>query len=339
MKKTLITGISGQDAAYLAKLLLKDGHHVVGGLRRGAERSLWRLNHLNIHESVEIIDFELTEISEIHNIVKKYKFDYIYNLAAMSFVGTSFNQPISTANTNYIGVLNILESIKMNDLQTKFYQASTSEMFGKVVEIPQKETTPFYPRSPYGVSKLAAHEATKNYRESYNMFACSGILFNHESPLRGREFVTQKIVLGLAAIANGQSSLIKLGNLEAKRDWGHASDYVKAMKLIIENVKPEDYVVASGSLNSVRDFVNMAASFFNIPIEWKGINEDEVGIDTNTGKKIIEVSKEFFRPAEVEILLGDSSKIEKELKWKREFTFENLVEDMCNNATNFGKIN
>ena len=339
MKKTLITGISGQDAAYLAKILLEDNHKVVGGLRRGAERSLWRLNYLNICDDVEIIDFELTELSEIHQTLRQYNFDYVYNLAAMSFVGSSFNQPISTANTNYLGALNILESIRMNEHDTKFYQASTSEMFGKVIEMPQKESTPFYPRSPYGVSKLAAHEATKNYRESYGMHACSGILFNHESPLRGKEFVTQKIILGLNSISNGRSSILKLGNLEAKRDWGHASDYVEAMKLILENDVPQDYVVASGALKSVREFVEIASTYFGFKIEWEGSGVNEVGIDSNSGKKIIEVSKEFFRPAEVDILLGDPSKIENELKWKRKFTFEGLVEDMCQNANNFGNVN
>ena len=215
MKKTLITGISGQDAAYLAKILLEDNHKVVGGLRRGAERSLWRLNHLNICDDVEIIDFELTELSEIHQTLRQYNFDYVYNLAAMSFVGSSFNQPISTANTNYLGALNILESIRMNEHDTKFYQASTSEMFGKVIEMPQKESTPFYQEVLMVFQSLPPMKLQK-ITESYGMHACSGILFNHESPLRGKEFVTQKIILGLNSISNGRSSILKLGNLEAK---------------------------------------------------------------------------------------------------------------------------
>ena len=337
MKKTLITGISGQDSAYLSKLLLEDGHHVVGGLRRGAERSLWRLKQLGIENDVEVIDFELTELSEIYQLLRKYKFDYIYNLAAMSFVGTSFNQPISTANANYIGALNILESIRITNKETRFYQASTSEMFGKVQTMPQTESTPFYPRSPYGVSKLAAHWATVNYRESFDLFACSGILFNHESPLRGAEFVTQKIILGLNNIKKGSQKILSLGNLDAKRDWGHASDFVSAMKLIIENKSPNDYVVATGNLHSVKEFVEIAARYFDFSIVWTGDKENEVGIYQKNGKKIIEISKEFYIPAEVDILLGDPTKVEKELGWKRKFTFEDLVEDMCSKAEAFGK--
>tara|TARA_X000000950_G_scaffold177861_1_gene215846 strand:+ start:1803 stop:2816 length:1014 start_codon:yes stop_codon:yes gene_type:complete len=337
MKKTLITGISGQDSAYLSKLLLEDGHHVVGGLRRGAERSLWRLKQLGIDNDIEVLDFELTELSEIYQILRKYKFDYVYNLAAMSFVGTSFSQPISTANANYIGALNILESIRITNNETRFYQASTSEMFGKVQAMPQTESTPFYPRSPYGVSKLAAHWATVNYRESFDLFACSGILFNHESPLRGAEFVTQKIILGLNNIKKGNQEMLSLGNLDAKRDWGHASDFVNAMKLIIENNSPNDYVVATGSLHSVREFVEIAAKYFGFSVAWNGDKENEVGIDQNTGKKIVKVSTEFYRPAEVDALLGDPKKAEDELGWKREYTFENLVEDMCSKAEFFGK--
>ena len=336
MKKTLITGISGQDAAYLSRTLLDDNHHVVGGLRRGAERSLWRLRHLGIENDIEIIDFELTELSEINQITKKYNFDFIYNLAAMSFVGSSFNQPISTANANYIGALNILESIRTNDLSSRFYQASTSEMFGKVQEMPQTERTPFHPRSPYGVSKLAAHSATVNYRESFDIFACSGILFNHESPLRGAEFVTQKIVLGLNAIRKGVQEKISLGNLDAKRDWGHASDFVKAMKLILESDSADDYVVATGELKTVREFVEMAAKYFNFDIEWSGEGIDEVGVDVKTGKKIVDVSEKFFRPAEVDVLLGNPKKIEDKLAWRREFTFSDLVSDMCANVETFG---
>lgn len=336
MKKTLITGISGQDAAYLSKLLLESGHHVVGGLRRGAERTLWRLDHLGIQNDIELIDFELTELSEIFNTVKSYKFDYIYNLAAMSFVGSSFNQPISTANANYIGPLNILESIRMSDLNTRFYQASTSEMFGKVRDIPQTESTPFYPRSPYGVSKLAAHAATVNYRESFGIHACSGILFNHESPLRGSEFVTQKIIMGMNSVKNSKQEKIFLGNIDAKRDWGHARDFVRAMKLILENDTAEDFVVATGELKSVREFIEIAGKFFDFDVEWSGVNQNEKGIDKNSGKTIIEISEEFYRPAEVDILQGCSKKIESNLGWKREFSFEGLVEDMCNNVGRYG---
>mgnify|MGYP001165626253 CR=1 FL=1 len=338
MKKTLITGISGQDAAYLSKLLLDKGHHVVGGLRRNAERSLWRLESLGVRNDVEVIDLELTELSEIFNIIKKYKFDYIYNLAAMSYVATSFSQPISTANTNYIGVLNILESIRISGNQTRFYQASTSEMFGKVVETPQSESTPFYPRSPYGVSKLAAHWATINYRESFNMHACSGILFNHESPLRGAEFVTQKIILGLNDIRNKKAEKITLGNIDANRDWGHAEDYVNAMRLIVENENPSDYVVATGELKSVREFIEIAGKHFDFDLTWEGQNESEVGIDKKSGKKIIEISKKYYRPAEVDLLIGSPKKIESKLGWKRKYSFNGLVEDMCINANKFGRL-
>jgi len=337
MKKTLITGISGQDAAYLSDLLIKEGHHVIGGLRRGAERSLWRLDNLGIKNDIEVIDFELTELSEIYNIINKYDFDYVYNLAAMSFVGTSFNQPISTANTNYLGTLNILESIKVSGKDTKFYQASTSEMFGKVLEMPQTESTPFYPRSPYGVAKLAAHWATVNYRESFSIHACSGILFNHESPLRGSEFVTQKIVLGLNDVKNKRKEKIYLGNIDAKRDWGHAKDYVNAMKLIIENKNPSDYVVATGELKSIKDFIDVASVYFDMSIEWTGEGSDEKGVDSKTGNTVIEISKEFYRPAEVDVLLGNPEKAESELGWVRNYSFEGLVEDMCLNAESFGK--
>lgn len=332
MPKTLITGISGQDAAYLSELLIDSGHEVVGGLRRGSERNLLRLKYLDIEKDIDIIDFELTELSEIMSIVKEYKFDYIYNLAAMSFVGSSFGQPISTANSNYIGCLNILESIRHFSEHTRFYQASTSEMFGKVQAIPQNETTPFYPRSPYGVAKLAAHSATVNYRESFGLFACSGILFNHESPLRGSEFVTQKIVKGLSKIQNNELDYLVLGNLDAKRDWGHAKDYVKAMKLILEHDTPDDFVVASAQLKSVREFVEIAAKFYGININWSGEGVNEVGIDSKTNKVIIKISNKFFRPAEVDILIGDPTKIESKLNWKREFSFEGLVNDMCENV-------
>jgi GDPmannose 4,6-dehydratase len=338
MKKTLITGISGQDAAYLSKLLLDKGHHVVGGLRRNAERSLWRLESLGVRNDVEVVDLELTELSEIFNTIKKYKFDYIYNLAAMSFVGTSFSQPISTANTNYISVLNILESIRISGNQTRFYQASTSEMFGKVVETPQSESTPFYPRSPYGVSKLAAHWATINYRESFNMHACSGILFNHESPLRGAEFVTQKIILGLNDIRNKKAEKITLGNIDAKRDWGHAEDYVNAMRLIVENENPSDYVVATGELKSVREFIEIAGKHFDFDLTWEGQNENEIGIDKKSGNKIIEISKKYYRPAEVDLLIGSPKNIESKLGWKRKYSFNGLVEDMCINANKFGRF-
>jgi GDPmannose 4,6-dehydratase len=265
------------------------------------------------------------------NAVKIANPDEVYNLAAQSFVGTSWEQPHATADIDGIGVLNFLEALKILKPNTKFYQASTSEMFGQVQAVPQSETTPFYPRSPYGVAKLYGHWITKNYRESYNMFACSGILFNHESERRGKEFVTRKITDAVARIKLGLQDTLELGNLDAKRDWGHSSDYVKAMWLMLQQEQPEDYVIATGETHKVREFVELAFKYVDIQIKWVGANEDEVGLDAKTGKVIVKVNPNFYRPAEVELLLGDPTKARKELGWKLDITFDELVNRMISN--------
>ena len=329
MKKALITGISGQDGAYLAKILISKGYKVYGADRRSSERSSWRLAYLNIIDKVELIEFELSEYSQIASIIKTIQPDHFYNLAAMSFVGSSFNQPIYTHEVNSLGVCRILDAIHHFSRDTKFYQASTSEMFGRVQEIPQSETTPFYPRSPYGVSKLSAYWQTVNYMESYDIFASNGILFNHESPLRGNQFVTKKIVREAYDIHKGAEKTLKLGNLDAKRDWGFAGDYTIAMNLILESDMPDNYVVATGETRTVREFCEKTFAFFGKQIVWEGADEGECGFDKETGKKLIEVSKEFFRPAEVDVLVGDFSKINQNLGWEPSTNFYQLIEMMC----------
>lgn len=327
-KVALITGIRGQDGAYLAKLLLEKGYKVIGADRRSGDSSNWRLKELGIEKDVQIIYMDLLELTNIIRVIEKVKPDEVYNLAAQSFVQASFEQPILTSEINAIGVLRLLEAIRLVKPDTKFYQASTSEMFGKVQEIAQTEKTPFYPRSPYGVSKLFAHWITVNYRESYNMFACSGILFNHESPLRGLEFVTRKITYGLARIKYGLQDKIVLGNLDAKRDWGYAPEYVEAMWLMLQQPEPDDYVIATGETHSVREFIEKAAMFSGFNIEWVGERENTKGVDKNTGKIIVEVSMEFYRPAEVELLVGNPEKARKKLGWNPRTKFEDLVRIM-----------
>ncbi len=329
-KTAFITGISGQDGAYLAKFLLSKNYKVIGGDRRTSGPSLWRLEKLGIKEEIEILDFDLLEINSVNNVVVNNEIDEIYNLAAQSFVGTSFNLPIYTANVNAIGVLNILEAIKNYKPKIKFYQASTSEMFGMVNEIPQNEKTSFYPRSPYGISKLFSHWTTINYRESYNLFACNGICFNHESPLRGDEFVTKKIINGLKDIINNKQEKIILGNLNAKRDWGYAADYVEAMWLMLQNEKPIDYVIASGKSYSIREFLKIAASYFDFDIVFENQGVNEIGIDRKSGKKIVEVSKSFYRPTEVDQLIGDYTKIKNDLNWSPKTDLKNLIKIMIN---------
>ena len=329
MKKTaLITGISGQDGSYLSRLLLDKGYRVIGGDRRTASGSLWRLEELGIEKDVEISDFELSEFTNIFRVIEKYEPNEIYNLAAQSFVAASFEMPTMTSDITGLGVSRVLEAIRKINTEIKFYQASTSEMFGKVVETPQNEKTPFYPRSPYAVAKLFGHWMTVNYREAYDMFACSGILFNHESPLRGTEFVTRKITIGLSKIKLGQLDCLELGNVEAKRDWGHAADYVVAMYLMLQHNSPDDYVVASNENHSVRDFINLSCDALDMNIEWKGELLDEKAINTGTGKTIVKVNPEFYRPTEVDVLLGDSSKAKKILKWKPKTSFIDLVSMM-----------
>ncbi|MFN3995946.1 MAG: GDP-mannose 4,6-dehydratase [bacterium] len=327
-KKALITGIRGQDGAYLAKFLLEKGYEVWGADRRTGEGSFWRLKELNILEKIKIIPLDLLEITNIQKVIEEIKPDEIYNLAAQSFVKSSFDMPILTSEVNALGPLRILEAIKTIKPDTKFYQASTSEMFGKVQEIPQKESTPFYPRSPYAVSKLFAHWITINYRESYNLFACSGILFNHESPLRGIEFVTRKISLSVAKIKYGLQDKIVLGNLDSKRDWGYAPEYVEGMYLMLQQNTPNDYILATGETHSVREFVETAFKIIDIEIIWQGKDVNETGIDKKTGRILVEVSPEFYRPAEVDILIGDYSKAYKELKWEPKTKFPKLVEIM-----------
>ncbi|WP_019851347.1 GDP-mannose 4,6-dehydratase [Desulfitobacterium sp. PCE1] len=326
MKNALITGITGQDGSYLAELLLEKGYNVYGVMRRKSVVDYGNVEHLK--DRITFIYADMTDLVSLINAMKISQADEVYNLAAQSFVGTSWEQPVATAEIDALGVTNILEAIRTVKPSCRFYQASTSEMFGLVQEMPQKETTPFYPRSPYGVAKLYGHWITKNYRESYNMYACSGILFNHESERRGLEFVTRKITDAVAKIAAGQQQCLELGNMNAKRDWGHAQDYVKAMWLMLQQDGPDDYVIASGETHTVREFVELAFGQVGKELKWVGEGIDEQGIDVKTGNVIVKVNPTFFRPAEVEILLGDPSKAMKKLKWKREVSFKELVERM-----------
>lgn len=328
MKKALITGITGQDGAYLSKLLLEKGYIVYGGYRRNSTLDLWRLRELGIEKKVKFVLLDLLEFNNIYRAVSEIQPDEVYNLAAQSFVAASFDQPIMTSEINAIGVLRVLEALRVLKPDAKFYQASTSEMFGKVRAIPQNEQTPFYPRSPYAFAKLLAHWATVNYREAYNMYTCSGILFNHESPLRGTEFVTRKITLGVAQIKYGVADKIILGNLSAKRDWGYAKEYVEAMWLMLNQGKPDDYVVATGEVHSVREFVELAFKVIDVDIMWEGEGIEEKGIDKKTGKVLVEVSPKFFRPAEVDLIVGDYLKAKEKLGWSPKTTFPQLVQIM-----------
>lgn len=335
MTRALITGITGQDGSYLAELLLSKGYEVHGVVRRSSSINTSRIDHIYNNKKLHLHYGDVTDSLSLMNILKKYRPTEIYNLAAQSHVKVSFETPEYTGHVDAIGTLKILESVRLLglDYDTKIYQASTSELYGLVQEVPQKETTPFYPRSPYGVAKLYAYWIVKNYREAYDMFACSGILFNHESPRRGPTFVTQKIVQGLKAIHQGKmTGPLLLGNLNAMRDWGHAKDYVEAMWLMLQQFAPKDYVIATGNMYSVRQFAEAVATYFNMIIRWEGEGLDEVGIDTVTGRIVIAVDKKYFRPAEVEQLLGDSSKARKELGWNPTHDFYSLVEDMCLNG-------
>jgi GDPmannose 4,6-dehydratase len=322
--KAIITGIGGQDGSYLAKHLLENGYEVIGIARRSSVNNLLRLDVLDINSKVEVLYADLEESLTIQKIIKEYKPSEFYNLAAQSFVEDSFRNPMYTSSVNAIAVLNILEALLEYSPKTKFYQASTSEMYGKIKENPQSEKTPFHPRSPYGVAKLYAHFATVNYRESYNMHASSGILFNHESPLRGENFVTKKIIKGLINYQqNGQP--IELGNLEAKRDWGFAGDYVEAMHLMLQQKKPDDYVIATGKTHSIRYFAETAASILGINLEWSGEGMNEMAIDKETSKSFITINPKYFRPAEVDILMGNPKKAEDNLGWKPKTTLEELI--------------
>ena len=329
MKVALITGITGQDGSYLAELLLSKGYEVHGIVRRSSLINTHRIDH--IYNRINLHYGDLTDSTNIVRVIQKVKPDEIYNLGAQSHVKVSFEMPEYTADVDAVGTLRILEAVRLLGMEkeVRIYQASTSEMFGLVQEVPQKETTPFYPRSPYGCAKVYGYWVTKNYREAYNMYACTGILFNHESPRRGETFVTRKITQALSKISVGLQQHLYLGNLDAKRDWGHAKDFVRAMWLMLQQEKPEDYVIATGQQYSVREFVEKAAPYFGMKIEWMGEGEKEVGFDWNTKKPVIYVDPKYFRPTEVESLLGDSSKAKKELGWEPEISFDELIEDMC----------
>ena len=329
MKKALITGITGQDGSYLTELLLEKGYKVFGLIRRKSKEDFGNVEHLK--DKITFIYADMTDLASLVNAIKISNADEIYNLAAQSFVKSSWDSPVSTAEINALGVLNLLEAVRLVKPTARFYQASTSEMFGKVQEIPQKETTPFYPRSPYGVAKLYGHWITINYRESYNLFACSGILFNHESERRGLEFVTRKITHAAAMIKEGKQEFVELGNLDAKRDWGHSKDYVKAMWLMLQQDQPDDYVVATGETRTVREFAKEAFKAIGIDVEFKGTGLDEVGVNKANGKVVVKVNKDFYRPAEVELLIGNPKKAEEKLHWKREISFHELVERMAKN--------
>ncbi len=329
MKNALITGITGQDGSYLAELLLEKGYNVYGIWRRKATVDYGNIAHLK--DKITLIYADMTDSVSLVTAMKISQADEVYNLAAQSFVSASWDTPIGTADINAIGVTNMLEAIRIVKPEARFYQASTSEMFGLVQETPQKETTPFYPRSPYGVAKLYGHWITKNYRESYNMFACSGILFNHESERRGLEFVTRKITDAAVRISLGLQEYVELGNLDAKRDWGHSKDYVRAMWLMLQQDTPDDYVIATNETRTVREFAETAFRCVGIDIEWQGSGIDEIGINKANGKTIIKINPSFFRPAEVDFLLGNPEKAENQLKWKREISFSELVERMVKN--------
>ena len=327
-KTALITGISGQDAAYLAEFLLKKNYKVIGSDRRSARNSQWRLKRLNIHNKIIYEDLELGELYEAERLFKKYKFDEVYNLAAQSFVGTSFSSPINTSNITGLGVLRILECIRNNSPKTKFYQASSSEMFGDVLEKKQNEKTPFNPQSPYAIAKVLGHYSTVNYRESYNLFAVSGILFNHESPFRGEEFVTRKIIIGLINIINQKQKYLELGNIYAKRDWGFAKEYVEIMWRMLQNRKPRDYVVSTGKTYSVKQFIDESTKYLKIKTKWIGKGLNQKLINKKNNRVIIKINKKYFRPSEVNYLRGDSSKAQKELKWKPKTNLKKLVKIM-----------
>lgn len=329
MKKALITGITGQDGSYLAELLLEKGYEVFGTIRRKSVVDYGNIEH--IKEDVKLIYADMTDLVSLVNAMKVSQAEEVYNLAAQSFVGTSWEQPVATADIDAMGVLNMLEAIRLVKPEAKFYQASTSEMYGLVQAIPQYEDTPFYPRSPYGVAKLYGHWITKNYRESYNMYACSGILFNHESERRGKEFVTRKITDAVARIKLGVQDYLELGNMDSKRDWGHSKDYVKAMWLMLQQDQPDDYVIATNETRTVREFVEIAFSHAGISIEWSGEGVDEVGRNKETQEVIVRINPIFFRPAEVDILIGNAEKAEKELGWVREISFVELVSRMVEN--------
>jgi GDPmannose 4,6-dehydratase len=329
-KRAIVTGITGQDGAYLTQLLLEKGYTVFGTYRRTSSVNFWRLAELGIaeHPNLSLVEYDLTDLSSTIRLLEKAEAQEIYNLAAQSFVGVSFEQPITTAEITGIGALNLLEAIRTVDASIRFYQASTSEMFGKVQAVPQSESTPFYPRSPYGVAKLFAHWSTINYRESYGIFGASGVLFNHESPLRGKEFVTRKITDAIAAIKLGKLETLELGNLDAKRDWGYAAEYVEGMWRMLQADEPDTFVLSTGRTVTVRDFVTLACQAAEIDVQFDGTGESEIGIDAATGKTIVRVNPEFYRPAEVDLLVGDATKARDMLGWQADTSLETLCKMM-----------
>ncbi|HDV6326814.1 TPA: GDP-mannose 4,6-dehydratase [Burkholderia cenocepacia] len=330
MKSAIITGITGQDGAYLAEFLLEQGYQVYGTYRRTSSVNFWRIDELGItnHPNLHLVEYDLTDLSASIRLLQSSQATEVYNLAAQSFVGVSFDQPVTTAEITGIGPLNLLEAIRIVNPAIRFYQASTSEMFGKVQTIPQVESTPFYPRSPYGVAKLYAHWITVNYRESYGIFGCSGILFNHESPLRGREFVTRKITDTIAKIRLDKQDVLELGNLDAKRDWGYAKEYVRGMWKMLQVDEPDTYVLATNRTETVRDFVTMAGKAAGFDLEWEGADEREIGIDRASGATVVRINPKFYRPAEVDLLIGDPQKANDLLGWKPETSLEQLCQMM-----------
>ena len=330
MKAALITGITGQDGAYLAEFLLHKGYRVVGGYRRTSSTNFWRIEELGIHghPQLELVEFDLTDMGAAIRLLEKYQVSEVYNLAAQSFVGVSFDQPVTTTQITGVGALHLLEAIRVVDPSIRYYQASTSEMFGKVQTVPQCEETPFHPRSPYGVAKLYAHWITVNYRESYGLFGASGILFNHESPLRGREFVTRKITDAVAKIRLGKLDVLELGNLDAQRDWGYAKEYVDGMWRMLQADAPDTYVLATQRTETVRDFTSLAFAAADIEIEWRGTEADEHAVDTRTGKTIVRINPRFYRPAEVDLLIGDAAKARDKLGWGARTSMESLCRMM-----------
>ena len=330
MKAALITGITGQDGAYLAELLLHKGYRVVGAYRRTSSTNFWRIEELGIqgHPQLDLVEFDLTDMGAAIRLLEKYQVSEVYNLAAQSFVGVSFDQPVTTAQITGVGALHLLEAIRVVDPSIRFYQASTSEMFGKVKTVPQCEETPFHPRSPYGVAKLYAHWITVNYRESYGLFGASGILFNHESPLRGREFVTRKITDAVARIWLGKLDTLELGNLDAQRDWGYAKEYVDGMWRMLQVEAPDTYVLATQRTETVRNFARMAFAAVGIELVWQGTEADERGVDARTNKTMVRVNPRFYRPAEVDLLIGDARKAKAAFGWSPEASLESLCRMM-----------
>ncbi len=340
MTSAVVTGVTGQDGAYLTQLLLGRGYDVYGTYRRTSSVNFWRMDELGLldHPKLHLVEHDLTDLGATIRLIEKATPREVYNLAAQSFVGVSFEQPVTTAEITGVGALHVLEAIRIVDPTIRFYQASTSEMFGKVQAIPQKEDTPFYPRSPYGVAKLYAHWITINYRESYNIFGSSGILFNHESPLRGREFVTRKITDSVAKISLGKLGLLELGNLDAKRDWGFAKEYVDGMYRMLQADEPDTFVLATNRTETVRDFVTMAFKAIGTELAWRGAGEQEQGVDAGNGKVLVSVNPKFHRPAEVELLIGDPGKAKDKLGWEPKTTLEELCKMMVESDLNRNKV-